>query len=95
MLLEKPYCHEGSVGIKNKTEYEIRHIQKIYDQCKCYEEADENRQILLMHSSGRQGSRIEQTAVQFIVLEIICDPKPEKEAEYGKTCDDLLDSETE
>ena len=37
----------------------------------------------------------EQAAVQLIVLEIVRDPQPQKEAEHGKAADQLLQSQPE
>ena len=46
-----------------------------------------------MYSAGGEGSVGKQAAVQFIVLEIVRDPKPQKKTEHVESADKLLQSQ--
>lgn len=92
---EKPQGHQGSVDIEEQKEAEIIHEKKIQKYRDCDQQGHENRQVFFMDSAGRQGTPGKKTTVQFVVLEVVGNPKPEQKRKDRKSPDQLLKTEAE
>ena len=92
---EEPEGHQRSVDVEEQEEAEVIHEKQVQQHGNCNQDGHKNGQILFMYSPGWEGPMGEQAAVQLIVLEIVRDPQPQKEAEHGKAADQLLQSQPE
>lgn len=90
LLAEKPEGHQSPIDIEEQKETKVVHEKKIESDRDSDEQGHEDGQVLFVNSAGRQGTMGKQTAVQFVILEIVGDPKPEQKRKDRKPPDQLL-----